>query len=93
MKIRILGSIWHIKPAARRTLDKHCRDNGVSGTADGLCVWHARQLLYYDRLKGIDKLETIIHEFAHAAHPNHTEEWVTEFAHDLAVALDKLGYV
>ena len=43
-------------------------------------------------LKGRQRLETEIHEFTHAGDWNKDEEWVEEFAHDLARILTRIGY-
>jgi hypothetical protein len=43
-------------------------------------------------LKGRERLDTLIHEMAHAADWPKSEEWVESFATDVARVLWKLGY-
>jgi len=51
-----------------------------------------REMRIYDKLTGQQMLETICHEFGHAADPEKREEFVTHYAADLSRLLWKLGY-
>lgn len=63
-------------------------------TDDGLteAPWMRNKRVFLRHgLGGKRKLETAIHEFAHASDWSKDEEWINEFGHDLANFLYSLG--
>jgi len=58
----------------------------------GECDYDTRTIRISDELEGVERLDTIIHEVAHAAFPIMAEESVLEFGSELAAILDRLGY-
>jgi hypothetical protein len=51
-----------------------------------------KEIRVLDKLKGEERLEVLIHEQLHAANWHIDEQFVTQFAQDLARNLTKLGY-
>jgi hypothetical protein len=59
---------------------------------DGLS-WHTKRTIAIDnRVKGVDELDTIIHEVFHIQNPNWDEKMVKNKATELAKILWDLGY-
>lgn len=100
MYLRAMGKrwllVWVKKGAA---FIARCDSKGVetrmSKTDDGLteAPWmpNKRMFIRYG-LKGKRKLETAIHEFAHASDWSKDEEWIEQFGRELAGFLHSLGY-
>ena len=51
-----------------------------------------KEIRVLDKLKGEERLEVLTHEMIHAAGWHIDEQFVTQFAQDLARNLTKLGY-
>lgn len=67
----------------------------LKGAADGWTCYddQAPKMLVNERLKGGDRLETILHELAHAVlGPTISEESITELARVQRRVLMRLGY-
>ena len=60
--------------------------------AAGLAWTDDRTIAIDKRLKGLDRLETIIHEVIHVQNPKWTEIMVEGKAKEMAVILWELGY-
>lgn len=56
------------------------------------CHDEERSITIDPSLKGLDLLETIIHEAMHAEDPNRSEEVVTREAHNIANLVWRWGY-
>jgi hypothetical protein len=81
--VEILGRRWRLEfsnPGPKA--DGDCSDPGDTD----------KRIRVRSSLRGITKLETIIHEVLHAADWHKSEEWVEQVAGDLAKILHKLGY-
>ena len=80
--------------AARR--EKSGEEQWMGKTDDGLTEgpWLKKKRIFLRHKTGKEKrlLETLIHEFMHAADWSKDEEWVSQFGHDLANFLYKLGW-
>ena len=86
MIVRILGKRWEIIFVPQHELAKD---------EDGLCDapdTPAKALRILDALEGEALLETVIHEFTHAADWSKDDAWVHPFGRDLARVLWRLGY-
>lgn len=82
MVITILGKRWRLR---------FCRikDDGECDPPDK----PGKEIRINSRLRGLDKLEAIVHEALHAGNWLHrSEEAVTQEAHDMARVLWKLNY-
>lgn len=84
MRVKILGQYWTIRwvPALGRGDER----------LDGDACHETKQLRISHGNSEEDELETIIHEFMHAADPSRREWWVSQASHDLRILLTKLGY-
>lgn len=60
--------------------------------ADGLAYKEDRVIFIDITLKGVNMLDTILHELAHVQQPDLSEESVTEYAKETADILYKIGY-
>jgi hypothetical protein len=93
MRVTIFGKRWNLRFVPASELPRP-RDR------DGDCVVPAtpadrmpyREMRIYDKLRGEERLNTLIHEFTHAADSEKREEFVEHFATDLARLLWRLGY-
>jgi hypothetical protein len=93
MRVTIFGKRWNLRFVPASELPRP-RDR------DGDCVVPAtpadrmpyREMRIYDKLRGEERLITLIHEFDHAADPEKREEWVEHHSADLARMLWRLGY-
>lgn len=100
MFLRAMGKrwllVWVKKGAAfvaRR--DDSGKETRMSKTDDGLteAPWMQNKRMFIRHgLKGKRKLETAIHEFAHASDWSKDEEWIEQFGRELASFLHGLGY-
>lgn len=84
LRIKILGRVWQLQSTPRL-------GNGVNGKCDPPGQ-KGKQILIRSTLRGELLLETLIHEITHAADWNLAEEFVEEFAADLARTLWRIGY-
>jgi hypothetical protein len=89
----IFGKRWRVRFVPASELPKP-RDR------DGDCVVPetpadkvpCREIRIYDKLRGREMLETLIHEVGHATWPEKREEWIEHHAADLARFLWRIGY-
>jgi hypothetical protein len=82
MRVKILGKYWTIRFVPLRV---------NRGEAD----YHhpgGKEIRVDSRLKGEERLECVIHELTHCAGWHIDEEFVEEFAEDVARVLWRLGY-
>lgn len=90
MRVRLLGLYWTMlfEPLFRyRTADGR--------RVDGLCDppnAKNRKIHIDSGLEGKKKLEVILHECTHGADPSKTEEWVSQFAEDMAEIIWRCGF-
>ena len=82
MRIKILGKIWRFRFAPNMAIRGDCEPPTKVG----------KQIRVSSSLKGEERLEVIIHEMIHAAGWHLDEEYVHDFARDVARALWRLGY-
>lgn len=83
MRVTILGKRWLLKRVV------------TLGDADGSCDppdQKNKAIKILNSLRGKDELETYIHESLHAAGWHLSEEYVEQYANDLANLLWRLGY-
>jgi hypothetical protein len=100
MRVRAMGKHWllvwvkkSVAFVARR--DHHGNETRMSKTDDGLTEAPSlgkKRIFIRFGLGDKRKLETAIHEFAHASDWSKDEEWISQFGHDLANFLHSLGY-
>ena len=89
MKVRILGKNWNLQFVPR--LGKNEAGEDKAGDCDHPEAKN-KSIRVLSGLRGEKRLDTIIHEFLHAADWTKDEEWVAASAHDLARILTRLGY-
>lgn len=67
---------------------KECKGNW------GLCDRSTKTITIYNRLEGVDLLDTLIHEMRHAQHPipYEAEEFINQTSTELAEGLDLAGF-
>jgi hypothetical protein len=82
-RIKIHGKYWTLVSAAIP---------GYDGLAENNPKTTKKHIWINSNTKGIDLLDTIIHEYTHCAVPRWKEDAVLEFASDLAKILWDLGY-
>lgn len=82
MKIKILGKLWDLRFVHNLTNRGDC-DSPIKPF---------KEIRVSSALKGEEKLEVLLHEMFHAACWNLDEEFVEEFAVDVARNLWRLGY-
>lgn len=70
---------------------KICRDRRLRGKY-GECDYGSRTIRICASLRGLDLLDTLIHELLHARWPDLHEQAVEEFAATLAGFLDAAGF-
>lgn len=94
---------WVRRPASGTTVSKHHKVKLFCQTwtirwvnrlkdAWGDCNWDSRTIRIARDAKGIQELDTLIHEMGHAMMPYMTEEMITRFGTDMATVLWELGY-
>lgn len=86
MRVSILGKTWNLEFVPRR----ECGTDAI-GSCDSPDM-PRKTIRVASGLKGVDRLDTIIHESIHAAHFALDEAFVEQFASDLARILWRLGY-
>jgi len=59
----------------------------------GVCNYDNHTILVEPALKGVERLDTVIHELLHACLPDTAEHSIGETATDLAAALVEIGLV
>jgi hypothetical protein len=59
---------------------------------DGDCNYTLRRIRIDARLRGVDLLDTLIHELIHARWPDLSEDAVVEFSETLSGVLDAEGF-
>ena len=89
--------IWVAKSAGFVTRrDKNGKEQRMSKTDDGLTEgpWLKKKRIFIRHGLRAEKrtLETVIHEFVHAADWSKDEVWVSQFGHDMANYLYTLGW-
>jgi len=82
MRLTILGRRWWLRFVRLYTNRGECDPPDKQGKEIRVCT----------SLKGEERLEVITHEMLHAAGWHIDEQFVTQFAADLARNLTKLGY-
>lgn len=82
MQITVSGKRWNLRFVRTRAYDGECDPPTKA----------KKEIRIADRLKGEEKLDTILHELLHSAGWHIDEEFVAKFATDAARALTKLGY-
>lgn len=90
MRVTILGKCWDLKFVSK----KEMKDRGMS-RAWGYCDppdAARKEIVILDSLKPETELEVLAHEVAHAADWSKDEQWIEDFAIDLARILTRLGY-
>lgn len=99
MKMKADGKIWEvivIPTGMAFTARKSKGDQQtVAKSDDGLCEapWlKGKRVFLRDQRSEKQRLETQIHEYSHAADWAKSEEFVNEFAHNLANFLHKMGW-
>lgn len=82
MRVQILNKRWWLRFAPNM---------GNRGDCDGP---HKpdKEMRIASELRGSERLEILIHEITHAADWHKDEEFVDQFAHDMARILWRLGY-
>ena len=88
MRFKILGKYWNLMPVSR--ISEH-KDYHIVGQAEQT-PGKPRVIKILSRLKGQDRLETIVHELTHAASWPLDETFIETFAVDVARVLWRLGY-
>jgi len=87
VRIKLLGKRWRIERPRSITRDGEPQHGECDPpTTPGKAI----RIVSY--VKDRVELETYLHEMLHAATWDMSEEWVEETAHDLSVALWRLGY-
>lgn len=77
-RVRLRGRWWVIRDAAL-------------GEGDcGYCHWESQRILIRSDVKGLERLDTLIHEMLHATLPDTSEDAVERAATDIAAALAKI---
>lgn len=84
MKVIILGKAWDL-------IYKNIKDKQTEGSCDAPDTPN-KKIIIDKRLKGIDLLDTELHEFEHAADWQKCEEVVAQKMTDIAKILWRLGY-
>ena len=70
----------------------HNADKDYGGCHDPFA--YPEPTIVVDRdLRGLERLETLVHEMLHGACTYHTEEWVTENAREMARVIMEDGWV
>jgi hypothetical protein len=81
--ITIRGRRWRLRYQRLPIgMDGECEAPDVEG----------KRILIHKGLKDLDELETLLHEMIHAAYWDLNEEAVHDGAHDIALALWRIGY-
>lgn len=83
-RITINGERWTLREVARLGPEE--------SPLDGDCSRDARLIRVRKSLRGIERLETLIHEMIHAEGWHIDEEFVERAAADMAAVLWQLGY-
>lgn len=84
MQITILGKRWNLRFTGRL----HHAWRGECEPPDS----PRKEIRVRSTLEGRERLEVVLHEVLHAADWTKDENWIEEFADDLAKILWKLGY-
>ncbi len=99
MKMRAGGKTWEVIliPAGMGFVARKSAGDRqtVARSDDGLCEapWlKGKRVFLRERRNEKRRLETQVHEFTHAADWGKSEEYVTDFARDLANWLYKMGW-
>jgi hypothetical protein len=82
MRLKILGKLWRFL---------WVKEEAIPGL-HGECSYQERTLAVADSLSEEDTLETVCHEFIHAACPDWRERKVLSVGRSLAFLLRRLGY-
>lgn len=85
MEFRLWTSIWKLLFVRKIPSKDH-------KTTIGECDHENRVLKVVDELRGLERLDTIIHEMLHAVLPEKDELWVESVASDMANVLWETGY-
>jgi hypothetical protein len=81
------GTRWKFKDASNIP-----KDALEEGPLDGLCDYDKKTLYVPMEPKGLEDLDTIIHEVVHAILPDLSEECVRESSSAIARILHRFGY-
>lgn len=88
-----LGKIKTATLGGRRTQVQECQVQGSAWHPDMTTSGGQNPSLWVDfRLKGLNKLEVLIHEALHIQHPKHAERTVARDARELARLLWRAQY-
>ena len=82
MMVTVRGKRWNLVFARLKKCFGSCDSKDVP----------KKKIRISNKLRGVKKLDTIIHELLHAGMWDISEECVREMATDIAKTLDKLGY-
>lgn len=81
MRVVIRGVKWIVRQSARKLRDKW-----------GWCDYAAKRIVVCRSARGVQHLDTVIHEMLHACLPDTCEDSVHETASVIAGVLWRMGY-
>lgn len=90
-KVRILGKTWHLKYVPEEELHEEGEEYPHKGDCDPPDKKN-KTIRISEALTDVEELDTLLHEFLHAAEWNMSEEWVDAAGRDIAHALWRLGW-